>query len=105
MKKLLAGFFLFIFSFQILPVKELGKFLFKNQLTEEIKESDYAEGEYDGENLKLKKESDPLMNHGSHEEKLARLEYLSHSLQTALHEAERLPLSHIADIFTPPPNC
>ncbi len=104
MKKLLACFFLFIFSFQILPVKELGKILFKNQLTEEIKE-DYTETEKeDSETLKLKKDGDPLIK-GAHEQELARLEYLYHSIQTALHEAERLPLSHVADIFTPPPNC
>lgn len=104
MKKLLAGFFLLIFSFQILPVKELGKFLFKNQLTEEIKETDGSETE-DGEAFKIKKEGDPFCHTDAHSEQLARIQYFSHSLLTALHEAERLPLQHVADIFAPPPNC
>jgi hypothetical protein len=104
MKKFIAGIFLLIFSFQILPVKELGKMLFKNQLTEEIKETCDTDVE-DAESLKLKKEADPFHPSTSHSEYVARIQFLSHSLQTALHQAERLPIPHVADIFTPPPNC
>ena len=103
MKKLLAYIFLFIFSFQILPVKELGKMLFKNQLTEEIKETGDAEGE-SGESLKLKKDSDPFHHSEWSGENTARIKHLSDFLDVVFHEAERLPSHHIAEIPTPPPN-
>lgn len=38
MKKLLAIIFLAIFTFQILPVKAIGKLLCSNQMTEEVHE-------------------------------------------------------------------
>ncbi|MBL7717395.1 MAG: hypothetical protein JNL72_01060 [Flavipsychrobacter sp.] len=103
MKKLVAYIFLFIFSFQVLPVKELGKMLFKNQLTEEIKEADYSSSDK-GEDLKLKKEGDPLMSEEWEQACTARIQYLSHFLQIVIHEAERLPHQHVGEIFTPPPN-
>jgi hypothetical protein len=104
MKHLVAYLFLFIFSFQVLPVKEIGKILFKNQLTEEVKESGCEDG-CDGETSKLKKEGDPLQYTKLGEQQTARIQYLSHSLQTAIHEAERLPIHHVGEILTPPPNC
>lgn len=103
MKQLVAYFFLFIFSFQVLPVKEIGKILFKNQLTEEVKESDCSECS-GGETVKLKKDGEPLY-HQLGAQQAARLQYLSHSLHTAIHEAERLPIHHVGEILTPPPNC
>lgn len=104
MKHLVAYLFLIIFSFQVLPVKEIGKILFKNQLTEEVKESDCSECG-GGETVKLKKEGEPLYHPEEEEQQTARVQYLSHSLHTAIHEAERLPLHHIGEILTPPPNC
>ncbi len=35
-QKMLVGFFLLIFSFQLAPVQEVGAFLYNNQITEEI---------------------------------------------------------------------
>jgi len=35
-KKMLVGFFLLLFSFQLAPVQEVGAFLCNNQITEEI---------------------------------------------------------------------
>jgi hypothetical protein len=35
-KKILGGFFLMLFSFQLAPVQEVGVFLYNNQMTEEI---------------------------------------------------------------------
>jgi hypothetical protein len=35
-QKILVGFFLLIFSFQLAPVQEVGAFLYNNQITEEI---------------------------------------------------------------------
>ena len=42
MRHFLAYLMLTIFSFQVLPVKELGRFIAKGQLTEEIHD-DYEE--------------------------------------------------------------
>lgn len=39
MKHAVALFFLFIFSFQVLPAKALGKLIAKAQMTEEVKHS------------------------------------------------------------------
>lgn len=38
-KKILVGFFLLLFSFQLAPVQQVGAFLYNNQMTEEIPHS------------------------------------------------------------------
>jgi hypothetical protein len=100
MKKWLAYIFLTIFSFQVLPVKEIGKILFKGQMTEEIHEADLA----DGSPSKIKKSTDPFRLHPTETEQTARIQYISHRASLAVVESERLPLQFIPDIFTPPPN-
>jgi hypothetical protein len=35
-KKILVGFFLLLFAFQLAPVQQVGAFLYNNQITEEI---------------------------------------------------------------------
>lgn len=100
MKQILAYIFLFIFSFQVLPVKELGKLLFKGQMTEEIHEYTVTD---DAPGSKLKKEGDPLHLNGGHAYD-ARIKGTTALVITALHMAERLPKHHVVDIFTPPPN-
>ena len=96
MKKFLAYIFLFIFSFQVLPVKELGRILFKGLMTEEIHET--AD---DTSGPKLKKEPAKLFN--KHED-LASILYFTSRVNTALHDAEKLPRHFVPDIITPPPN-
>lgn len=98
MKKFLAYIFLFIFSFQVLPVKELGKLLFKGTMTEEVHESGNSD---DGSFSKLKKEDPKILFHTT---LLARQQYLAGKVHTAIHEADRLPVNFIPDILTPPPN-
>ena len=90
--------FLIIFSFQVLPVKQLGKMLFKNMMTEEIHECSSAD---DGP-TKLKKSTEYFKLF--EDQPLARISYLSNKVSTALHAAEALPNTHIPDIFAPPPN-
>jgi hypothetical protein len=99
MKKWLAYIFLTIFSFQVLPVKEIGKILFKGQMTEEIHES--ADGPV---SVKLKKGTDPFKLHPGDFEQTARLQYLSAKLSLAIVESEWHPSQFIPDIVTPPPN-
>jgi hypothetical protein len=97
MKKFLAYIFLFIFSFQVLPVKEIGQILFKGLMTEEIHETvDENSG-----SSKLKKEPAKLYFKA---ESLASIKYLTKKIQTAIHESESLPRHFVPDILTPPPN-
>lgn len=97
MKKFLAYIFLFIFSFQVLPVKEIGQILFKGLMTEEIHETvDETSG-----NSKVKKEPAKLYFKA---EALASAKYLTRKIQIAIHESESLPRHFVPDILTPPPN-
>lgn len=103
MKKWLAYIFLVIFSFQVIPVKELGKLLFKGQVTEE-EVIGFESTTDESPNLKLKKETDPFHPNTITQDH-ARIEFLTHQLITAIHIAERLPNNFVPEIFTPPPNC
>jgi hypothetical protein len=38
-RKLIVGFFILLFSFQLAPVQQVGAFLYNNQITEEIPHS------------------------------------------------------------------
>jgi hypothetical protein len=98
MKKFVAYIFLFIFSFQVLPVKEIGSILFKGQMTEEIHETvdDNPTGS------KLKKEAETKIFIKS--EMLASVMYFTSIAQLAIHSSANLPRHFVPDIFTPPPN-
>lgn len=99
-KKLLASLFLFIFSFQVLPVKEIGKILFKGGMTEEIHE---AHCDIDDEgNFELNKQQDPYNSnyHSEYYNKLAVLTSNGLSTSTPQHISKQF----IPDIVTPPPN-
>jgi len=100
MKKWLAYIFLTIFSFQVLPVKEIGKILFKGQMTEEIHEADVT----DGSSSKIKKDADPYRLHPTETELAARIQYTSKKASLAIIKSEKIPGQFIPDIFAPPPN-
>ena len=100
MRRLLASVFLFLFSFQIMPVKEIGKVLFNGLMTEEIHETS---GEGDNSGSKQKKGFKPL-NLFSNESQTAQSIFFDKASDLAIQEAERLPNNFIPDIFTPPPN-
>lgn len=99
MKVVLASIFMFIFSFQVVPVKEIGKLLFKGTMTEEIHESEF---DGDEKSCEIKKEGDPYTSHRSYPnycryvEKAGRL-----NMATPVHVSKQ----YIPDIPTPPPNC
>jgi len=93
-----------IFSLQIIPVKEIGKILFKGQITEEEVHGYSGVGEGD-ESPKLKKDSDPPFHHKLIFQDDARAAFLAHEINTAIHLAEHIPDYHVPDILTPPPNC
>lgn len=104
MRQWLAYILIAIFSFQVLPVKELGKILFKGQLTEEIHEEGHGDAE-DLEDAKLKKDGDPFKFHYPVTEFVARNHFHTHSAMVAIYEADHIPLLYLPDILTPPPNC
>ena len=99
MKLFLASVFLFIFSLQILPVKEIGKILFKGTMTEEIHE---AHGDIDDEDNGLQKQNDPYTpcRPYTQTEKLAVL--TRNGLKTSAPQS--VSKQFIPDIVTPPPN-
>lgn len=101
MKKLIAYTFILIFSFQIIPIKEIGAILFKGQITEEEVHNCCNKGE---DNLKLKRDGDPLNMISSTDQNNSRIAYLNTILLTAIHNAENLPVDFVPDIITPPPN-
>jgi hypothetical protein len=98
MKKFVAYIFLFIFSFQVLPVKEIGSILFKGQMTEEIHETvdDTSPGG------KVKKEPEVKLFIKNEMQALA-MRFTSIA-QLAIHGSANLPRHFVPDIFTPPPN-
>ncbi len=96
MRKVIACIFLTIFSFQILPVKELGKLLFKSVMTEEVIGHDV---DVDG---KVKKEID---FYTFAPEKAPHTDVLGAKISVAIHYSDGLQDCHVPDILTPPPNC
>lgn len=99
MKVFLASFFLLIFSFQVLPVKEIGKLLFKQTLTEEIHETENDEA---STGCVAEKDNEPY-THPKHT--------LIHDKWLAIyydgltgHLPSHVSKQYIPDIPTPPPN-
>lgn len=100
MKKFLACLFLTLFSFQVLPVKELGKILYKGLMTEEIHE---VEGSAEDINTgKWKK----LTNYNGSDETTTHLRdvYLSSIVHLIITHAAHFCCQYVPEIITPPPN-
>lgn len=99
MKVYLASFFLFIFSFQVLPVKEIGKLLFKQTLTEEIHETENDEA---GTGSEVKKGHEPYTFQKYmpvYDKWLVR-----YCNGMTGHLPSHVSKQYIPDILTPPPN-
>jgi len=95
-KRYIAYVFLFIFSLQVLPVKEIGKLLVKGTNTEEVHHSA-------DENGVKEKKDDALHYCGGfyhHESEIS----FSHKITVSLNRSVDLHDGHVADILTPPPN-
>lgn len=99
MKKILTYVFLTIFSFQVLPVKELGKFLYKGMMTEEIHEVE--SGSEDNTTGKWKK-----LNEYKFTDKDTFLSgsYFTSIVQLTIFQTEHFLCQFIPEIITPPPN-
>ncbi len=99
MKLVPASFFLLIFSFQVLPVKEIGKILFKGTMIEEIHE---AAPDCDETQSKLKKGNDPFTPYKTYSPTARMLVLIGNGL--GILNPESISKQHIPDIITPPPN-
>lgn len=96
MRKLLAIFFLTLFTIQVLPLPIIGKLLSQGTLTEEVQDNmDHSpEG-------KLLKGTDLLLCNGD-----LRLSNLIFNTKVAafIHRADALPAVHVAAMPSPPPD-
>ncbi len=102
MRKLLAIFFLTVFSFQVLPLKVIGKLLNSGQNTEEVHNDDAPE---DGAGGKLAKFGDDLLVfHQDAPDLFASRQYFDVKVIAFIHREESLPSVHVAEIPSPPPD-
>ena len=97
MKKLLAIVFLVIFSFQVVPVKALGKLLSKGQTEEEVKKDCDSGDDCDNAGKYL-----DLIHHTANT--FTATTFMVVDKVAIWHYADVLPVSHVADIPSPPPN-
>lgn len=98
-KKIISYIFLTIFTLQVLPVKEIGKILYKGMMTEEIHEVETEGKAGDGKTLKWKPLNEYYVTADNN-----RALYFTTVIQIAIHQAENLPDRFVPDITTPPPN-
>jgi len=99
MRKYLAVLFLIIFSFQVLPLKVVGKLLVKGQTEEDVKGDCDDDADIDG---KVAKYNDFILHpsEGFYTEVSKEK-----TVSFIVHRAYDLPVSYVADIISPPPNC
>ncbi|MBZ0098394.1 MAG: hypothetical protein K8F30_04885 [Taibaiella sp.] len=98
MKMVLATFFLLIFSFQVIPVKEIGKILFKGTMVEEIHET---APDSDETSSKVKKGKEPFTPQSYIH---AETSLVLRGSGLGILSPESISKQHIPDIITPPPN-
>jgi hypothetical protein len=97
MRQVIASLFILLLCSQVIPLKEIGKLLFKSQTTEEIHPEETAS--VDDEAVKLFTHA-PGPGYA-----VAAADVLTEVIAVHIHHAETLPDNHSRDIFTPPPNC
>ena len=102
MRKLLAIIFLTVFSFQVLPLKAIGKLLSSGQTTEEVQHG--LDGE-DGPGGKVAKFGDDIIYHHHTFDLFASRCGFNDQVSVFIHRAEALPSVHVAEMLSPPPDC
>jgi hypothetical protein len=96
-KKIISLFFLLILSIQVLPLKQIGCLLSKNQLTEELP---HAACEVKNSVQKFEPTiPDPFASGG-----VLQTDQLATNAIRFVHQASVLPSPHAGEIHTPPPN-
>lgn len=100
MRKCLAVMFLIIFSFQVIPMKVIGKLLAKGQTEEEVKHSsDDCKDDGDGKTGKY----NDLMSYCHHEFSVSEPAVKNQVWE--MHRSEDVPAAPVTEIPCPPPNC
>ena len=102
MKFCLAFLLMVIFSFQVLPVKKMGKVLGKVQGTEQVQNDD-TDDDDDSGNLALSY-NDIILSSTSFEVSGGSC-YLKNKISIIIAGAEVLPLVRLEKIPSPPPEC
>jgi len=102
MRRLLAIFFLIMFSLQVVPVKELGKLLSKSQNTEEVQGDDDVSSN-DALNAGVVCYSDMILSRYSFDP-VACSNYIKDRLSLIIRDASLLPLTHVPAVPAPPPD-
>jgi len=101
MRNALAILFLTIFTFQVLPLKVLGKLLGSSQnIGEEIE--DDAEGKADGKLFIFGE--DQLVAEGYSLDEVANRLGFNNKVKAFIHKAESLPSVHVSEMLSPPPD-
>ncbi len=101
MKTALGIFFLIVFSLQVLPIKQVGKALFKQQITEEVENFSCDDSSEEEPENELNVGNDlqcaffPILYPGVNT-------FAANSTQIG---QEYIFLQYIAETPTPPPNC
>jgi hypothetical protein len=97
MKKCFAIFFLLIFSFQVMPVKAIGRIIAKGQTTEEVK--DYGIDDEDGKG----KLGEDFFFGQTTPEFAGRLDFDKEQI-AIIHKAASLPPTNTREVQSPPPD-
>ncbi|MBI2731377.1 MAG: hypothetical protein HYX40_11625 [Sphingobacteriales bacterium] len=97
-KKIISVFLLLVFSTQVLPVAQIGRVLYQNQLTEELPHSPTsAPVSYSF--------ADEIHKACWHEMEVFGLKLQSQIITHHIHETENVSTQFVAEVQTPPPNC
>lgn len=96
MKRIIAYLCLFIFTLQVLPVREIGKLLCKGQNTEEVHNVDDCGI--------VKEKKDDIFHYTQATYDLASELSFTKKQSVSFTQTVHLPDGHVADIPTPPPN-
>jgi hypothetical protein len=97
MKKLLSALLLSLMCIQVLPIKEVGKLLFNNQIVEEHVDAGENPGSKCG--FKLLKDF-----YGRNSDLSEQMEHAILVSVTHYQSFENIPTSPVKEIHTPPPN-
>ncbi|MBI1781115.1 MAG: hypothetical protein HYR66_07060 [Sphingobacteriales bacterium] len=97
-KKIISVFLLLVFSTQVLPVAQIGRMLYQNQLTEELPHSTTSAPAPNSFIEELHKAY--WQDVQGENVRLYTLIITHH-----LHESEKFFTQFIAEVQTPPPNC
>ncbi len=100
MRNLLAILLLLIFTCQVIPLRVLDKMFSKYQNTEEVQQDDDCE---DGDVFKITKVGcDHILPY--HPDFTMCASRFGNRVSTIIHVNESLPLQHVTDVFSPPPD-